>query len=490
MSDPKGLVQKLWNYCNILRDDGLSYGDYVEQLTYLLFLKMADEQTRPPFNREAVVPYGLDWQSLLDRDGEDLEAHYIRILNELGKHPGTLGVIFRKAQNRIQDPAKLRRLVVDLIDQERWMILDADVKGDAYEGLLQKNAEDTKTGAGQYFTPRSLIKAIVVVRPEAGMSICDPACGTGGFLLAAHDFIVRQNPLLDPDQKWQLRYDALHGWEIVDNTARLCAMNLLLHGIGAADAATPILVDDALKADPGDRFEMVLTNPPFGKKSSVTVIGADGEARRDDLTVVRDDFWATTSNKQLNFLQHVKTLLRMEGRAAIVVPDNVLFEGGAGETVRRKLLHECDVHTLLRLPTGVFYAQGVKANVLFFDRKPASDTPWTRELWVYDLRTNQHFTLKENPLRYEHLREFIESYRPEDRSKRGESERFRRFTYGELVQREKASLDIFWLRDESLEDTDNLPPPGVIAAEIVEDLEAALAQFAEIAASLGTEESE
>jgi len=489
MTDPKALVQKLWNYCNILRDDGLSYGDYVEQLTYLLFLKMADEQTRPPFDREPVVPHGLDWQSLLDRDGEQLEAHYIRILNELGKHPGMLGVIFRKAQNRIQDPAKLRRLVVDLIDQERWMILDADVKGDAYEGLLQKNAEDTKTGAGQYFTPRPLIEAIIdVTRPEPGMTICDPACGTGGFLLAAHDFIVGNNPLLDPDQKWHLRHDALHGWEIVDNTARLCAMNLLLHGIGAADADSPIRVDDALKADPGDRFEMVLTNPPFGKKSSVTVIGADGEARRDDLTVVRDDFWATTSNKQLNFVQHVRTLLKIEGRAAIVVPDNVLFEGGAGETVRRKLLHSCDVHTLLRLPTGVFYAQGVKANVLFFDRKPASETPWTRQLWVYDLRTNQHFTLKENPLQYEHLKEFVEAYRPDDRTKRVESERFRRFSYEELLQRDKASLDLFWLRDESLEDTDNLPPPGVIAAEIVEDLEAALAQFAEIASALGTED--
>jgi type I restriction enzyme M protein len=489
VTDPKALVQKLWNYCSVLRDDGLSYGDYVEQLTYLLFLKMADEQTGPPFNREPVVPYGLDWQSLLDRDGEQLEAHYIRVLNELGKHPGMLGVIFRKAQNRIQDPAKLRRLVVDLIDQERWMILDADVKGDAYEGLLQKNAEDTKTGAGQYFTPRPLIKAIVdVTRPDPGITICDPACGTGGFLLVAHDFVVGNNPLLDPDQKWHLRHDALHGWEIVDNTARLCAMNLLLHGIGAADADSPIRVDDALKADPGERFEMVLTNPPFGKKSSVTVIGADGEARRDDLTVVRDDFWASTSNKQLNFVQHVRTLLKIEGRAAIVVPDNVLFEGGAGETVRRKLLHSCDVHTLLRLPTGVFYAQGVKANVLFFDRKPASETPWTRELWVFDLRTNQHFTLRENPLRYEHLKEFIDAYRPDDRMKRVESERFRRFTYEELLQRDKASLDLFWLRDESLEDTDNLPPPGVIAAEIVEDLEAALAQFAEIASSLGTEE--
>ena len=486
MIDPKALVQKLWNYCNVLRDDGLSYGDYVEQLTYLLFLKMADEQTRPPFNREPVVPYGLDWQSLLNRDGEELEAHYIKMLNDLGKHPGMLGVIFRKAQNRIQDPAKLRRLIVDLIDQERWMILDADVKGDAYEGLLQKNAEDTKSGAGQYFTPRPLIKAIVeVMCPEPGMTICDPACGTGGFLLATYDHIVNSNALLDPDEKQHLRYEALHGWEIVDNTARLCAMNLLLHGIGAADAESPIRVDDALKADPGDRFEMVLTNPPFGRKSSVTVVGADGEAKREDLTVVRDDFWASTSNKQLNFVQHVKTLLKIEGRAAIVVPDNVLFEGGAGETVRRKLLHECDVHTLLRLPTGVFYAQGVKANVLFFDRKPASETPWTKELWGYDLRTNQHFTLKENPLRDEHLADFIASYRAEDRIARVESERFRRFSYQELVSRDKASLDVFWLRDESLEDADNLPAPELIAAEIIEDLEAALAQFAEIALSLG-----
>ena len=486
MTDPKALVQKLWNYCNVLRDDGLSYGDYVEQLTYLLFLKMADEQTRPPFNREPVVPCGLDWQSLLHRDGEELEAHYIKMLNDLGKHPGMLGVIFRKAQNRIQDPAKLRRLIVDLIDQERWMILDADVKGDAYEGLLQKNAEDTKSGAGQYFTPRPLIKAIVeVMRPAPGMTICDPACGTGGFLLAAHDHLVSSNPLLDPDEKQHLRYDALHGWEIVDNTARLCAMNLLLHGIGAADAESPIRVDDALKADPGDRFEMVLTNPPFGRKSSVTVVGADGEAKREDLTVVRDDFWASTSNKQLNFVQHVKTLLKIEGRAAIVVPDNVLFEGGAGETVRRKLLHECEVHTLLRLPTGVFYAQGVKANVLFFDRKPASETPWTKELWIYDLRTNQHFTLKENPLRDKDLADFIAAYRAEDRTTRVESEYFRRFSYQEIVARDKASLDVFWLRDESLEDADNLPAPELIAAEIVEDLEAALAQFAEIALSLG-----
>jgi type I restriction enzyme M protein len=489
MSAQNGLVQRLWSYCNVLRDDGLSYGDYLEQLTYLLFLKMADEQTKPPFARAAIVPEGLDWPSLLERDGDELEVHYRHVLTELGRRPGMLGVVFRKAQNRIQDPAKLRRLVVDLIDRESWLTLDVDVKGDAYEGLLEKNAEDVKSGAGQYFTPRPLIRALVeVMRPEPGMRIADPACGTGGFLLAAHEWIAR-NHLLDPDEKRQLRYEALRGWEIVDNTARLCVMNLLLHGIGDEEHESPIVVDDALKADPGERFEMVLTNPPFGRRSSMTFVSDSGEVASEDLVVVRDDFWASTSNKQLNFVQHVKTLLAINGRAAVVVPDNVLFEGGAGETVRRRLLDECDVHTLLRLPTGVFYAQGVKANVLFFDRKPAAETPWTRELWVYDLRTNQHFTLKQNPLRYEHLQDFIAAYSPDDRSAREESERFRRFGFDELVAKDKASLDIVWLRENSLEDTENLPAPEVIAQEIIEDLEAALTEFAAVAQSLAAEEN-
>jgi len=481
-----GLVAKLWNYCNVLRDDGLSYGDYVEQLTYLLFLKMADERTRGPYNRPAIVPSGLDWPSLIERDGDALEVQYRHVLTELGRGSGMLGVIFRKAQNRIQDPAKLRRLIVDLIDQQRWSSLDADVKGDAYEGLLQKNAEDIKTGAGQYFTPRPLIRAIVeVMNPTADTTLCDPACGTGGFLFLAFEHMAR-DPLLDPAQRRRMHLDALRGWEIVDNTARLCAMNLMLHGIVAADAQTPLHVDDALRADPGERFDMVLTNPPFGRKSSVLVVGADGEARRDDLTVIRDDFWATTSNKQLNFVQHVKTLLKPNGRAAIVVPDNVLFEGGAGETVRRKLLAECDVHTLLRLPTGVFYAQGVKANVLFFDRKPGREEPWTEALWVYDLRTNKHFTLKENPLRREHLDDFVACYRPNDRHNRAEIDRFHRFSYSGLLARDKVSLDLFWMRDKSLEDAANLPDPAILAAEIVEDMQAALAEFSDVAASLST----
>jgi type I restriction enzyme M protein len=484
MSDSTIIVQKLWNYCNVLRDDGLSYQDYIEQLTFLLFLKMADEQTRAPFDQAAIVPDGLDWSSLIRLDGDDLDIQYRHILVELGKQPGTLGVIFRKAQNKIQDPAKLKRLVSDLIDKEQWMSLDADVKGDAYEGLLAKNAEDVKSGAGQYFTPRPLIQAIVdVMRPAASNRVADPAAGTGGFLLSAYEHM--KSDRLDPDEKKFLRDDALRGWEIVDATARLCAMNLLLHGIGTPEGDSLITVDDALRSAPSDHFDMVLTNPPFGKKSSYKVIGADGEAESESMSYLREDFWATTSNKQLNFLQHVRSLLTINGRAAIVVPDNVLFEGGAGETVRRRLLEQCDVHTLLRLPTGIFYAGGVKANVLFFDRKPPSENPWTQSLWIYDLRTNQSFTLKTRALVRGDLDDFVACYNPANRHERVESDRFKPFTYDEMVGRDKASLDIFWLRDESLEDTENLPPPGVIAAEIVDDLEAALAEFTEIAATLG-----
>ena len=478
------IVQRLWNYCNVLRDDGVSYGDYVEQLTYLLFLKMADEQTQPPYNKPSSIPQGLDWQSLIEKDGDALEIHYRHILESLGKEKGMLGVIFRKSQNKIQDPAKLKRLI-ELINDETWVGLDIDIKGDIYEGLLQKNAEDVKGGAGQYFTPRSLIKAMVeVVRPEPEQTICDPACGTGGFILAAHDFIS-QNYQLDIDQKKFLKFHTFKGKDIVDGVARLCVMNLFLHGIGGEES--PIEVGDSLISDPGERFDVVLTNPPFGKKSSITIVNGEGKSDRETLVYERQDFWATTSNKQLNFLQHVKTITKMNGKVGIVVPDNVLFEGGAGETVRRKLLAECDVHTLLRLPTGVFYAQGVKANVLFFDRRPASEKPWTTKLWIYDLRTNMHFTLKTNPLRYEDLKDFIKCYNPENRMERKETERFKAFTYDELMQRDKVSLDIFWLKDESLEDSENLPSPDIIASEIVENLESALEQFNSIYEDLGKE---
>lgn len=371
-----------------------------------------------------------------------------------------------------------------MIDTETWVGLDIDVKGDIYEGLLQKNAEDIKGGAGQYFTPRPLIKAMVeVIRPKPGDTICDPACGTGGFFLAAHDYLSA-NYKLDKKQKKVLKESTFKGNDIVDGVVRLCVMNLYLHGIGSEEV--PIVSGDSLISDTGERFEVVMTNPPFGKKSSITIVNGQGQASREKLTYEREDFWATTSNKQLNFLQHVKTLLKINGRCAIVVPDNVLFEGGAGETVRRKLLHECDVHTLLRLPTGVFYAQGVKANVLFFDRRPAGEKPWTEKLWIYDLRTNMHFTLKTNPLRLEDLQDFIKCYDTENRSERNESARFKAFSFDDLMQRDKVSLDIFWLKDESLEDSENLPAPEVLAQDIAENLEAALEQFSSIYEDLGS----
>jgi type I restriction enzyme M protein len=480
------IVQKLWNYCNVLRDDGMSYGDYVEQLTYLLFLKMADERTRAPYNQPSPVLPGYDWESLRWRDGDVLFDHYRHVLERLGNEKGLLGLIFNKSQNKFQDPVKLRRLIVDLIDKETWVSMSADVKGDAYEGLLEKNAQDTKSGAGQYFTPRPLIQAIVdVMAPKPGETVCDPACGTGGFLLAAHDYVVKHNPNLTRDQRRKLKEESFKGWELVQATARLCAMNMLLHGIGSQEFE-PIVLADALASDPGDRFDLVLTNPPFGKKSSTTIVGEEGKISRERDNIERDDFWATTSNKQINFVQHVKTLLKQNGRAAVVVPDNVLFEGGAGETIRRKLLHDCDVHTLLRLPTGLFYAQGVKANVLFFDKKPASETAWTRKLWIYDLRTNKHFTLKTDPLRREDLNDFVDCYRGNgSRSTEQGEGRWRSFDYEDLVNRDKASLDIFWLRDDSLEDADNLPAPELILQEIMEDLEGALAQLREMAGDLG-----
>ncbi len=498
MNGAAQLVAKLWNYCNVLRDDGMSYGDYVEQLTYLLFLKMDEErhllaeQLGQDFHDP--IPPDYRWGSLVRLDGVELETHYRELLRDLGQGVGLIPVIFRKAQNKIQDPAKLRRLV-ELIDGETWIGLNVDVKGEIYEGLLEKNAQDTKSGAGQYFTPRPLIQAIVeVMRPQFGDTIHDPACGTGGFLLAAYEYVNQHNRQLDKDQRRRLRHDTFSGVEIVDNTARLCVMNLYLHNIASDSDASPIVVGDSLRADPGQRYRMVLTNPPFGKQSSVTIIGEDGGADRKSQTVERADFWTTTSNKQLNFVQHIRTILETNGLAAVVVPDNVLFEGGAGETIRRNLLQTCDVHTLLRLPTGIFYAQGVKANVLFFDKRPGSPHPQTKNLWIYDLRTNLKFTLKQNPLQFGDLSDFIACYNPGNRflrestwSPERSDGRWRMFTYDELMARDKVSLDIFWLKDESLEDNANLPSPDTFAAEIMEDLRAALAQFAEIAGDLGLE---
>jgi type I restriction enzyme M protein len=504
-TNTSGLVSKVWSFCNTLRDDGVSYGDYLEQLTYLLFLKMADEYSRPPHNRAISIPAEYNWESLTARRGAELETHYSTVLRELGQQRGILGQIFTKSQNKIQDPAKLYKLV-DLIGREQWSVIGADVKGEIYEGLLEKNAEDTKSGAGQYFTPRALIRAMVeCVRPEPLKTIADPACGTGGFFLGAYDFLTYDRAKhekalkekgrpdvffpalyeLDKEQKRFLKYQTFYGHEIVASTRRLALMNLFLHNIGDIDGENFISPADALIADEGRRFDYVLANPPFGKKSSQTFTNEQGEQEKEDLTYNRQDFWATTSNKQLNFVQHIRTLLKTTGRAAVVVPDNVLFEGGAGETVRKRLLETTDLHTILRLPTGIFYAHGVKANVIFFDNRPAAKEAWTKEIWYYDYRTNVHHTLKKNPLRVDDLRDFIECYCPTSRHKRRETYhpetnpdgRWRRFTYEEVVSRDKTSLDISWIKDQSLADLDNLPSPDELAGEIVENLEAGLESF-------------
>jgi type I restriction enzyme M protein len=494
-SNNSAIVQKVWSFCNTLRDDGVGYGDYLEQLTYLLFLKMADEYTKPPHNRKLALPTAYNWESLVDLKGADLESHYTTLLRELGKEKGILGQIFTKSQNKIQDPAKLSK-IIDMINKEQWLMMGVKDKGDIYEGLLEKNAEDTKSGAGQYFTPRALIKAMVeCVSPEPMKTIADPACGTGGFFLAAYDYLVDKHEL-DKEQKRFLKYNTFFGNEIVASTRRLALMNLFLHNIGDIDSDNFISPADALIAASEDKYDYVLANPPFGKKSSQTFTNAEGEQEKEDLTYNRQDFWATTSNKQLNFLQHIKSMLKSSGQAAVVLPDNVLFEGGAGETVRKKLLETTDVHTILRLPTGIFYAHGVKANVVFLDNKPSSKDPWTKEIWFYDYRTNIHHTLKKNPLKLEDLRDFITCYNPQNRHLRKETYnaetnpegRWRKFTYEEIIARDKTSLDITWLKDKSLTDLDNLPDPDVLALEIIENLEAGLESFRSVLRGLGGKE--
>ena len=485
------IVNKVWNYSQVLRDDGVGYGDYVEQLTFLIFLKMADE--RAAAGQTVAVMTEYSWSKLVALDGDALEIQYRHTLEALGKQTGMLGTIFRKAQNKIQDPAKLERLI-KMIEKEAWSTLPVDVKGEIYEGLLERNAQDVKGGAGQYFTPRPLIQAMVeVMQPDVMDTIADPAVGTGGFLLAAYDYMA-PNAKSKKEQR-HLRENALTGNDIVDSVTRLCAMNLYLHGIGSAEGECPVSSQDALAkaVGDGDRVDMVLANPPFGKKSSITIISEKtGRAEAAKLTYEREDFWATTSNKQLNFVQHIANMLKIDGKAAVVVPDNVLFEGGAGETVRKNLLDRCNLHTILRLPTGIFYAQGVKANVIFFDNKPASKTPWTKNIWIYDFRTNVHMTLKTNRLVLADFADFIDCYKPDDIRQReesveenGEQGRWKMFTYDEVVARDKTNLDLFWLKDDSLEDTENLPAPAVLAAEIVEQLQAALIEFESVEAVLG-----
>jgi type I restriction enzyme M protein len=482
LSESNRLVAKLVAGSNVLRDSGVNMYEYTEQLTYLLFLKMAEERASRTLNPERVVPNEYSWHQLIGLSGEALEDAYNHILRGLASQPGVLGAIYQGAQNKISNPSHLKTLIVDYLDKENWSAAGADINGDAYEELLERSAGDTKSTAGQYFTPRALIQAIVdVVQPTVADRVVDPACGTGGFLLAAHAYATREAGDLTPHEREHLRTKFVHGVDIGATTSRLASMNLLLHGLGSISGESLISSKDSLVADPGERWSVVLANPPFGRSSS-TDIGGAGE---DGSEIFRQDFIVTTSNKQLNFQQHIMTILDINGRAAVVLPDNVLFEGGAGEALRRKLLSAFDFHTMLRLPTGIFYKPGVKANVLFFDKRPAAESPWTQRLWVYDLRTNKHFTLKNNPLRRSDLDDFAASYLPgKPRAERTESDRWKSFPYDELIVRDKVNLDITWLRDELLEDVDNLPSPEIIAREIVEDLTAALAEFEAVASAL------
>ncbi len=482
--DYSSLVSKVWSYAHVLRDQGISYGDYVEQITFLLFLKMDQERTEL-LGEASIIPPQWRWEKLGPLAGDDLELQYRHTLENLAKEGGLIGTIFRKAQNKLTDPAKLKR-VVSLIDAETWIGIGVDVKGEIYEGLLEKNAGEVKSGAGQYFTPRPLINAIVdVMSPRIGETVHDPACGTGGFLLSAYDHMKGQSR--DREQQRRLREKSLSGVDIVDEVVRLCGMNLYLHGIGNGES--PIRSADALANDPGERYKVILTNPPFGRKSSYRVIGDDGVVDTEREDYERSDFKFTTSNKQLNFLQHIMTIMDTAGRAAVVLPDNVLFEAGsAGEGIRKRLLMQFDFHTLMRLPTGIFYKPGVKANVLFFDQRPprSDGKPTSKALWIYDFRTNRHFTLRKNTLKAADLDDFSASYAAGDRTKRKETECFKRFAVDDLLKRDKLNLDILWLKDDSLDDIDSLPPPDEIAAEIVENLQAALEQFAAVAEALGS----
>lgn len=380
-----------------------------------------------------------------------------------------------------------------MIDKEKWVAMSSDVKGEIYEGLLQKNAEDIKSGAGQYFTPRPLIQAMVeCLRPKPEKTIADPCCGSGGFFLAAQTFLAdRKNYSLDRSQKEFLKNETFHGNEIVSATFKTALMNLYLHNIGDIYGEIPITLGDALLSDPGYRVDYVLTNPPFGKKSSITFTNEDDEQEEEELVYNRQDFWTSGSNKQLNFVQHINTILKSTGKAAVVVPDNVLFEGGAGETVRQKLLETTDLHTILRLPTGIFYKPGVKANVIFFDKRPASPEKQTKEIWIYDFRTNVYFTLKQHPMTYTDLEDFIICYNPKNRHLRKETwseenpdGRWRKFIVGgkndQILNRDKTSLNIFWIKNKSLADLDNLPAPDELANDIIENLQSALESFQEL----------
>ena len=459
MSD---IVNKLWGFCHTLRHDGIDYGDYIEQITYLLFLKMADE-------RGVEVPAEYSWATLRVKSGMELLDHFSGALRHLSEQPGILGDIFAQAMPRFNNPVNLKKLIA-MIDEEEWSALDVDVKGAAFEGLLERAASEGKKGAGQYFTPRPVIASIVnVMRPDPrekpDFTICDPACGTGGFLLTAYEWLKEETKGALPrgDIK-RIREATYYGQELVPRPRRLALMNLFLHGL------TPMIyLGDTLYESPRrEKFDCILTNPPFGTKGANQV-------------PVRDDFMIETSNKQLNFVQHVVNALKPGGRAAMVLPDNCLFESKAGE-VFKLLMQDCNLHTILRLPRGTFtpYSQGVKANVIFFQKGPK-----TEGVWIYDGRANvPGITKTGRPLTSAHFTEFEACYGTDSngrspRTDTGETGRFRRFGLDEIKARDY-KLDITWLRDETLEDAADLPEPQDLAAEAITELEAVVDELREI----------
>lgn len=448
--------KKVKALANPLRDEGIGSGAYLEQITYLIFLKMVDEYSKPPYNRPLRIPEDCTWDSLKRLSGEPLDEHYRKILETLGKKDGLLKEIFGGADSKIKKPALLKKVIM-MVDSEEWVSMASDVKGTIYEELLKEYAEDTKSGAGQYFTPRALINTMVkCVRPLPNKTICDPACGTGGFLLSAYDFISNpENYQLDRDQKKFLKEETFYGVELVQETYRLCLMNLFLHGIGDINRDNvPIIRTDSLLNKPSEMYDYVLANPPFGRKSSLTITNEDGEEESEDLVYNRNDFWTTTSNKQLNFVQHIWSSLKVDGKAAIVVPDNVLFEDGAGDIVRKSLLEKTNLHTILRLPTGIFYKPGVKANVIFFDNKKPSKEWQTKSVWVYDFRTNVHFTLKQNPMTEKDLLDFVACYNSDNIQERkatyseeNTNGRWREYTIKEIKDN-NYKLDLKWMQED------------------------------------------
>ena len=470
ISNEQTLTKKVWTLATTLSGQGVGFTDYITQLTYLLFLKMDDENVKL-FAEESAIPEGYRWSDLIELDGLDLIEQYEKTLKELSDQPNLIGTIYTKAQNKIDKPVYLKK-VITMINEEQWLVMDGDVKGAIYESILEKNGQDKKSGAGQYFTPRSLISTMVdVTRPQIGETVCDPACGTGGFLLAAYDYMKGQSS--DKEKRDFLREKALHGYDNTALVVTLASMNLYLHGIGTD--RSPILCQDSLEKSPSVLVDVILANPPFGTRPSGSV------------EINRDDFYVETKNNQLNFLQHMMVMLKNGGRAAVVLPDNVLFEGGAGEVIRKKLLTEFNLHTILRLPTGIFYAQGVKANVLFFSK----GTP-TKDIWFYDYRTGVKHTLATNPMQRHHLDDFVECYKSENILARQETYdadsnpngRWRKYNVDDILKRDKTSLDITWIKQNDDDNDYTLAELMALIQEKSDNISKAVAELQKLMANI------